>query len=79
MKFDTYYIDSAIKKNLASEGFKRPTDIQFKAIPSIQKGEDVLAIAQTGTGKTFTITGVPEDNVNTGIMPRAFENIFAQI
>jgi ATP-dependent RNA helicase RhlE len=52
MKFDTYYIDSAIKKNLASEGFKRPTDIQFKAIPSIQKGEDVLAIAQTGTGKT---------------------------
>jgi len=52
MKFDTYHIDSAIKKNLASEGFKRPTDIQFKAIPSIQKGEDVLAIAQTGTGKT---------------------------
>jgi ATP-dependent RNA helicase RhlE len=52
MKFDTYYIDLAIKKNLAAEGFKRPTDIQFKAIPSIQKGEDVLAIAQTGTGKT---------------------------
>ncbi|OQY51582.1 MAG: hypothetical protein B6230_04410 [Desulfobacteraceae bacterium 4572_89] len=52
MKFETYHIDSAIKKNLASEGFKRPTDIQFKAIPSIMKGEDVLAIAQTGTGKT---------------------------
>lgn len=52
MKFDTYHLDSAIKKNLASEGFKRPTDIQFKAIPSIMKGEDVLAIAQTGTGKT---------------------------
>ena len=33
-------------------GFKRPTDIQFKAIPSILKGDDVLAIAQTGTGKT---------------------------
>ena len=33
-------------------GFKRPTDIQYKAIPSILKGEDVLAIAQTGTGKT---------------------------
>lgn len=33
-------------------GFKRPTDIQFKAIPPILKGEDVLAIAQTGTGKT---------------------------
>lgn len=33
-------------------GFRRPTDIQFKAIPPILKGEDVLAIAQTGTGKT---------------------------
>ena len=33
-------------------GFKRPTDIQYKAIPPILKGEDVLAIAQTGTGKT---------------------------
>lgn len=33
-------------------GFNKPTDIQFKAIPSILKGEDVLAIAQTGTGKT---------------------------
>jgi ATP-dependent RNA helicase RhlE len=52
MKFETYHIDSAIKKNLEAEGFKRPTDIQFKAIPSIMKGEDVLAIAQTGTGKT---------------------------
>lgn len=33
-------------------GFKRPTDIQFKAIPNILKGEDLLAVAQTGTGKT---------------------------
>ncbi len=52
MKFDRYYISAEIKKNLARLGFKRPTDIQFKAIPSILEGEDVLAIAQTGTGKT---------------------------
>mgnify|MGYP002638821405 FL=1 len=52
MKFDTYHISSSIKRNLTDLGFKRPTDIQFKAIPSIMKGEDVLAIAQTGTGKT---------------------------
>ncbi len=52
MKFDKYHISSSIKRNLATLGFKRPTDIQFKAIPSIMKGEDVLAIAQTGTGKT---------------------------
>jgi len=52
MKFETYHISSAIKRNLSNLGFKRPTDIQYKAIPSIMKGEDVLAIAQTGTGKT---------------------------
>jgi ATP-dependent RNA helicase RhlE len=32
--------------------FRRPTDIQYKCIPPIQRGEDLLAIAQTGTGKT---------------------------
>ena len=52
MKFDRYYISAEIKKNLAQLGFNRPTDIQFKAIPSILNDEDVLAIAQTGTGKT---------------------------
>ncbi|MBL1353178.1 MAG: DEAD/DEAH box helicase [Zetaproteobacteria bacterium] len=52
MKFEQYYISADIKKNLRQMGFKRPTDIQFKTIPSILNGEDVLAIAQTGTGKT---------------------------
>jgi ATP-dependent RNA helicase RhlE len=52
MKFDKYNIFPEIKQSLDENGFKRPTDIQFKAIPSILAGEDVLAIAQTGTGKT---------------------------
>jgi ATP-dependent RNA helicase RhlE len=52
MKFEDYHIAPEIKRSLETSGFKRPTDIQFKAIPAIIKGEDVLAIAQTGTGKT---------------------------
>jgi ATP-dependent RNA helicase RhlE len=52
MKFEEYEIAPEIKRNLETLGFKKPTDIQFKAIPPILKGEDVLAIAQTGTGKT---------------------------
>jgi len=52
MRFDQYDISPEIKQSLEELGFKRPTDIQYKAIPSILKGEDVLAIAQTGTGKT---------------------------
>ena len=52
MKFEKYHISPDLKRSIAALGFKRPTDIQFKAIPHILKGEDVLAIAQTGTGKT---------------------------
>ncbi|MEZ5045912.1 MAG: DEAD/DEAH box helicase [Chitinophagaceae bacterium] len=52
MKFSQYHIHPILKRNIESLGFKKPTDIQYKAIPSILKGEDVLAIAQTGTGKT---------------------------
>ena len=42
MRFDDYRISADV----------RPTDIQFKSIPPVQNGEDLLAIAQTGTGKT---------------------------
>lgn len=52
MKFEDYPIAAEIKRSLEAAGFKKPTDIQFKAIPAVMKGEDVLAIAQTGTGKT---------------------------
>lgn len=52
MKFEKYRISEGIKTAIAKEGFTKPTDIQYKSIPPILKGEDVLAIAQTGTGKT---------------------------
>lgn len=52
MKFEKYPIHDRIKRNIASLGFKKPTDIQYKSIPSILNKEDVLAVAQTGTGKT---------------------------
>ncbi len=52
MKFEQYRIAEGIKKSISKLGYKKPTDIQFKSIPPILKGEDVLAIAQTGTGKT---------------------------
>lgn len=52
MRFSDYPISSEIKSQLEVLGFKRPTDIQFKAISPILNGEDVFGIAQTGTGKT---------------------------
>jgi ATP-dependent RNA helicase RhlE len=52
MKFKDYHIAKEIKAQLDVLGFKKPTDIQFKAIKPILDGEDVMAVAPTGTGKT---------------------------
>ncbi|MBR6265649.1 MAG: DEAD/DEAH box helicase, partial [Bacteroidales bacterium] len=52
MKYEDYHISQKIKDSLKELDFRRPTDIQYKAITPILMGNDVLAIAQTGTGKT---------------------------
>ena len=52
MKFEDYNLDDKVKQGLEELGFKRPTDIQYKSIFNIQDGEDLIAIAHTGTGKT---------------------------
>lgn len=52
MKFQDYPISKEIKTQLDKLGWKRPTDIQYKTMRHILDGEDVMAIAQTGTGKT---------------------------
>jgi ATP-dependent RNA helicase RhlE len=41
-----------ILRAVSAEGYTQPTPIQAQAIPAILAGEDVLGIAQTGTGKT---------------------------
>ena len=52
MKFKDYHIDSKIKSQLEYMGFNKPTDIQYRSIQHILDGEDVMAVAPTGTGKT---------------------------
>jgi ATP-dependent RNA helicase RhlE len=52
LKFSEYPITPELKKNIEKLGYKKPTDIQYKTMTPILKGEDVLAIPQTGTGKT---------------------------
>ena len=52
MKFVDFGLDEEILKSIQKLGYKKPTDIQYKSIKPILRGEDVLAIAQTGTGKT---------------------------
>src|SRR5437868_6464035 len=43
----------ALKSNLARHGFINPTPVQSEAIPPALLGRDVVATAQTGTGKTL--------------------------
>ncbi len=52
MTFEDLKVNKSILKALDELGFEQATPIQEKAIPVIRSGADVVAIAQTGTGKT---------------------------
>lgn len=52
MKFSEFGFDEGLLEGLDMMGFQEATPIQEKAIPAILEGRDVLAVAQTGTGKT---------------------------
>jgi ATP-dependent RNA helicase RhlE len=53
-QFADFTISEALKKRIASLSFVTPTPVQSGAIPPALEGKDVLATAQTGTGKTLS-------------------------
>jgi len=52
MLFSDLGLSSSLLKALSEQGYKTPTPIQAQAIPAVLQNKDVLAAAQTGTGKT---------------------------
>jgi ATP-dependent helicase YprA (DUF1998 family) len=56
MSFDSLGLSAELLRAVAEEGYPSPTPIQQQAIPVILEGRDVLAGAQTGTGKTAGFT-----------------------
>lgn len=52
MTFQDFNFESPLSDGLASMGYKQPTPIQEQAIPLIIENQDLIACAQTGTGKT---------------------------
>ncbi|HEY0201166.1 MAG TPA: DEAD/DEAH box helicase [Burkholderiaceae bacterium] len=52
MNFDELKLAPAILKAVREQGYESPTPIQAQAIPAVLEGHDLLAGAQTGTGKT---------------------------
>ncbi len=74
--FEDFNFDSALMQSLNVMNFKTPTPIQQQAIPIIQDGRDIIACAQTGTGKTAAfllpimdkIRKSPRTHINTLIV-----------
>ncbi len=56
MKFEELNLAPAILKAIRESGYESPTPVQAQAIPAVLAGKDVLAGAQTGTGKTAAFT-----------------------
>lgn len=55
-KFSDLNLLPELLKNIQAAGYETPTPIQSQAIPVIAEGNDLLGIAQTGTGKTAAFT-----------------------
>ncbi|MGE5425889.1 MAG: DEAD/DEAH box helicase [Bacillota bacterium] len=58
LSFEGLGIKDSILKAISGLGLKNPTPIQHQAIPAALKGEDIVGIARTGTGKTYAF-GIP--------------------
>ena len=75
MNFSSLDLAPAIQKALDNSNYRRMTPIQQQSIPAARRGKDILAIAQTGTGKTaaFTIPILQQmlDRPKDGNSPRA--------
>ncbi|MEX1760809.1 DEAD/DEAH box helicase, partial [Enterobacter cloacae] len=56
MSFDSLGLNPEILRAIAEQGYVEPTPIQQQAIPAVLQGRDLMASAQTGTGKTAGFT-----------------------
>lgn len=51
-EYSQFQITKVLKRNAYNKGYSNPTKIQYKAIPEILRGQDILGVATTGSGKT---------------------------
>ncbi len=56
MTFDDLGLSADLLRTVSEQGYSQPTPIQTKAIPLVLDGRDIMAAAQTGTGKTAGFT-----------------------
>ncbi|MCO5355040.1 DEAD/DEAH box helicase [Acidovorax kalamii] len=70
MTFDELNLAPAILKAVHETGYETPTPIQAQAIPAVLEGHDLLAGAQTGTGKTAAFTLPMLHRLSQGTAPK---------
>ena len=56
MHFSDLGLKAELLRAVADQGYDTPTPIQQQAIPAVMTGRDLMATAQTGTGKTAGFT-----------------------
>ncbi len=73
MSFSELGLKPELSRAVAEQGYETPTPIQLQAIPAVIAGRDVLAGAQTGTGKTaaFVLPVLQALGAGSGRTPRA--------
>ena len=71
MKFEELNLAPAILKAVLEQGYETPTPIQAQAIPAVLEGHDLLAGAQTGTGKTAAFTLPMLHRLSQGTAPKS--------
>lgn len=73
--FYDFGLDPAVLEGLDAMNFKKPSPVQIEAIPHILQGRDVIACAQTGTGKTAAFLLPILSELATGEYPDEYINV----
>jgi ATP-dependent RNA helicase RhlE len=66
VNFDSFSFNSQVRAGILSAGYSTPTPIQLQAIPPVLQKQDLLGLAQTGTGKTAAFVLPILQHLSTG-------------